>query len=406
MQYVDCVVIGGGAAGLMCAASAAKRGKSVWVLDHANKVGKKILMSGGGRCNFTNYYIETENFLSTNPHFCISALSRYTQYDFLELVGKYDLAYHEKTLGQLFCDNKAKDILNILLAECDAAGAVIHTQCCINNVTKVNDQKTPARFILQTGLGEITCHSVVVATGGLSIPTMGATGLGYDLAKQFGLRIKPRYASLVPFTFKDTKEIALLSIMQSLAGVSLPVSVSCQQQSFSEGLLFTHKGLSGPAILQISNYWHAGDVVTIDFLPNESLETILQQCQQDNNKSELKNILSRYMPKRFVTVWLDSHPLLLSLSQKAIAQYSKEDIRQLADCFHAWQCVPAGTEGYKTAEVTKGGVDTDDVSSKTFEANHTPGLFFVGEVLDVTGWLGGYNFQWAWASGYCAAQYV
>jgi predicted Rossmann fold flavoprotein len=413
MQYIDCVVIGGGAAGLMCAASAAKRGKSVWIVDHANKVGKKILMSGGGRCNFTNYFVEPENFLSTNPHFCISALSRYTQYDFLEMVGKYDLAYHEKTLGQLFCDNKAKDILHILLSECDKAGVVIHTQCGVASVnTHVNQLReessdaTNARFMLQTDLGEITCHSVVVATGGLSIPTMGATGLGYDVAKQFGLRVKPRYASLVPFTFKDTKEKPLLSIMQSLAGVALPVSISCQQQSFSEGLLFTHKGLSGPAILQISNYWNTGDAVTIDFLPNESLVAILQQCQQENDKAELKNILSRYMPKRFVTVWLESDPSLLSLSQKAIAQYSKEDIRQLADCFHIWKCVPAGTEGYKTAEVTKGGVDTDDVSSKTFEAKNTPGLFFVGEVVDVTGWLGGYNFQWAWASGYCAAQYV
>jgi predicted Rossmann fold flavoprotein len=412
MQYVDCIVIGGGAAGLMCAASAAKRGKSVWILDHANKVGKKILMSGGGRCNFTNYFIEPESFLSTNPHFCISALRRYTQYDFLELVGKYSLAYHEKTLGQLFCDNKAKDILHILLAECDTTGVVINTQCGVNDVTawSANRTKIPTeanpRFVMQTDLGEIACHSIVVATGGLSIPTMGATGLGYELAKQFGLRVKPRYASLVPFTFKDTKESLLLSTMQSLAGVALPVSVSCQQQSFSEALLFTHKGLSGPAILQISNYWNVGDVVTIDFLPNESLGAVLQQCQQENSKSELKNILSRYMPKRFVGAWLDSHPSLSLLSKKSIAQYSKEDIRFLANCFHAWECVPAGTEGYKTAEVTKGGVDTDDVSSKTFEAKSTPGLFFVGEVLDVTGWLGGYNFQWAWASGYCAAQYV
>ena len=415
MQYVDCIVMGGGAAGLMCAASAAKRGKSVWVLDHANKVGKKILMSGGGRCNFTNYFIESENFLSTNPHFCISALSRYTQYDFLELVGKYELAYHEKTLGQLFCDSKAKDILHILLSECDTNGVVIHTQCHIEtldscgsqekNSNNVPDDANP-RFILQTSLGEVACHSVVVATGGLSIPTMGATGLGYDVAKQFGLRVKPRYASLVPFTFKDHQHMPLLSMMQSLAGVALPVSVSCQNQSFSEALLFTHKGLSGPAILQISNYWNTGDTVTIDFLPYESLELILQKCQQENDRSELKNILSRYMPKRFVNVWLESHPSLQALTEKSVAQYSKADIQQLVALFHAWECVPAGTEGYKTAEVTKGGVDTDDVSSKTFEAKKTPGLFFVGEVLDVTGWLGGYNFQWAWASGYCAAQYV
>lgn len=412
MQYVDCVVIGGGAAGLMCAASAGKRGKSVWVLDHANKVGKKILMSGGGRCNFTNYFIEPENFLSANPHFCISALRRYTQYDFLALVQKYQLAYHEKTLGQLFCDNKAKDILHILLEECYAANVVIHTQCEIQNVSLKEAEKnnaldaSAARFILDTSIGKVACHSLVMATGGLSIPTMGATGFGYDVAKQFGLRVKPRYASLVPFTFKNTTDHSLLSTMQSLAGVALPVSVSCNDQSFSEALLFTHKGLSGPAILQISNYWNVGDKLSINFLPGESLEDILLSCQQENNKAELKNILSRYLPKRFVMAWLTSNDELQALSQKAVAQYSKVDIQALVNAFHYWESVPAGTEGYKTAEVTKGGVDTDDVSSKTFEAKNTPGLFFVGEVLDVTGWLGGYNFQWAWASGYCAAQYV
>jgi predicted Rossmann fold flavoprotein len=409
MQYVDCIVIGGGAAGLMCAAAAGQRGKSVYVLDHANKVGKKILMSGGGRCNFTNYFIEPDNFLSTNPHFCISALSRYTQYDFLELVHKYDLAYHEKVLGQLFCDNKAKDILNILLAECDANDVNIYTQCQIDNIKKHNScdgSGEAARFILTTSMGVLACRSLVVATGGLSIPTMGATGLGYDIAKQFDLRVIPRYASLVPFTFKNTDKIPLLSIMQSLAGVALPVSVGCQEQSFSEGLLFTHKGLSGPAILQISNYWSEGEKVIIDFLPHMSLSDVLQSCQQNNDKAELKNILARHMPKRFVNAWIEHHPLLYALSQKTIAQYSKEDIQQVVQIFHEWQCQPIGTEGYKTAEVTKGGVNVDDVSSKTFEAKNTPGLFFVGEVLDVTGWLGGYNFQWAWASGHCAAQYV
>lgn len=418
MQYVDCLVIGGGAAGLMCAAQAARRGRSVNVVDHANKVGKKILMSGGGRCNFTNYFVEPENFLSSNPHFCISALSRYTQYDFLELVHKYDLAYHEKTLGQLFCDHKSKDILNILLAECDAAGVNIFTQCEIKNIERVNEEAKPEgghsvlnkeqspRFMVTTSLGHFSCHSLVVATGGLSIPTMGATGIGYDIAKQFGLRVKPRHASLVPFTFKNIHENALLSMMQSLAGVALPVRVDCGHQSFSEALLFTHKGLSGPAILQISNYWQVGDTLTIDLLPTMSLIEILQQCQNDNDKSELKNILSRYMPKRLVLAWLESHPFLAALNQKSMAQYTKEDRERVAQAFHGWECVPAGTEGYKTAEVTKGGVNVDDVSSKTFEAKNTPGLYFVGEVLDVTGWLGGYNFQWAWASGYCAAQYV
>lgn len=403
-NIVDCVVIGAGAAGLMCAATAGKKGKSVLVLDHANKVGKKILMSGGGRCNFTNYFVEPENFLSTNPHFCISALSRFTQYDFLELVQKYHLEYHEKTLGQLFCDHKSKDILNILLAECEESNVTIHTECTINNIESVEQDN--ARFQLATTLGTIYCRSVVVATGGLSIPTMGATGFGYDLAKQFGLRVKPRYASLVPFTLKNTKESYLLALAQSLAGVSMPVSVSCHQQSFSEALLFTHKGLSGPAILQISNYWNAGDEIEINFLPDESISEKLEIWQQENNKSDIKNLLSRYLPKRFVQAWIENNEELRGLIDKQVAQLSKADIEIMDNYFHRWRCTPAGTEGYKTAEVTRGGVDTDDVSSKTFEAKKVAGLFFVGEVLDVTGWLGGYNFQWAWASGYCAAQYV
>lgn len=418
MRHVDCIVIGGGAAGLMCAATAAKRGQSVLILDHANKVGKKILMSGGGRCNFTNYFVEPDNFLSTNPHFCISALSRFTQYDFLALVAKYDLAYHEKTAGQLFCDNKAKDILNILLSECDEFGVDIHTQCSIDSVTSFTentsqdeDDNTTARFQLATTIGDLRCRSLVVATGGLSIPTMGATGLGYDIAKQFGLRVKPRHAALVPFTFKDHSSVegnplGLLSLAQSLAGVSMPVSVSCGQQSFSESLLFTHKGLSGPAILQISNYWNVGDTITIDFLPQESLVDLLATWKQENNKAEIKTLLSRYLPKRFVMAWLASDAEVQKLSEQFLAQFSQANIQQLANHFHRWSCVPAGTEGYKTAEVTKGGVDTNDVSSKTFEAKKIPGLFFVGEVLDVTGWLGGYNFQWAWASAHCAGQYV
>jgi predicted Rossmann fold flavoprotein len=404
--YVDCIVIGGGAAGLMCAATAAKRGRSVRVLDHANKVGKKILMSGGGRCNFTNYYVEPENFISSNPHFCISALRRYTQYDFLELVQKYHLEFHEKTLGQLFCDHKAKDILHILLSECDDGGVRIQTECAIESVVKINNEKDDARFRVHTSEGVMDCNALVVATGGLSIPTMGATGLGYDLAKQFGLRVKPRYASLVPFTLKNNHEGEWLSVVQSLAGVALPVSVACGQHSFSEGLLFTHKGLSGPSILQISNYWNVGDTIAIDFLPTESLSILCASWQQENNKAELKTLLSRYLPKRFVQAWFEHHAALRALEDKSIAQLSKADIAEIEAVFHRWTFIPAGTEGYKTAEVTKGGIDTDDVSSKTFEAKKTEGLFFVGEVLDVTGWLGGFNFQWAWSSAYCAAQYV
>lgn len=413
MTYFDCVIIGGGAAGLMCAAQAGLLGKSVTILDHANKVGKKILMSGGGRCNFTNYFIEPSNYLSANPHFCKSALSRYTQYDFLELVGRHQLAFHEKTLGQLFCDNKAKDILNILLAECDSAGVRIATGCTVNSITQsiethcAADQEQLVRFTLATSQGSIQCRSLVIATGGLSIPTMGATGFGYDIAKQFGLRVTPKHAALVPFTFKNE----LLALAQSLAGVALPVTIACENttygyQSFKEALLFTHKGISGPAVLQASNYWLPDDALTINFLPNHDLTAQLQQWQQEGQKAELKTLLSRLLPKRFVLAWLAYDSQLAHLAEKTPAQLTPKEINALNQAFHHWQCIPNGTEGYKTAEVTRGGVNTDDVSSKTFEAKKVPGLFFVGEVLDVTGWLGGFNFQWAWASGYCAAQFV
>lgn len=441
MKEFDCIVIGGGAAGLMCAATAGKRGRSVAVLDHANKVGKKILMSGGGRCNFTNYYVEPSNYLSQNPHFCKSALSRYTQYDFIELVSKYQLQYHEKTLGQLFCDNKAKDILNILLAECELSGVQITTHCTINQVRVLtgaeasisspsgirikpslepSGNEPPYRYQLETTMGAYRCRSLVVATGGLSIPTMGATGFGYDIAKQFGLRILARDATLVPFTFKGE----WLTLAQELAGVALPVSISCIPSqkgkkgeanrdgvpSFSEALLFTHKGISGPAVLQISNYWYTGDTIEVNFLPGVELVDQMTQWQNENQKAELMTLLSRLMPKRFVLSWLNApHAIQLgasSAAKKRIAELSKADMACIANVFNRWQCIPAGTEGYKTAEVTRGGINTDDVSSKTFEAKKTPGLFFIGEVLDVTGWLGGFNFQWAWASGYCAGQYV
>ena len=411
MAYFDCVVIGGGAAGLMCAAQAGLRGKSVTILDHANKVGKKILMSGGGRCNFTNYYVEADNYLSNNTHFCKSALSRYTQYDFLDLVHRHDLAYHEKTLGQLFCDNKAKDILNILLTECDNANVRISTDCTITQIkpipTKPNHDQADAqaqspRFALNTSQGQIQCRSLVIATGGLSIPTMGATGFGYDIAKQFGLRTTPKHASLVPFTFKDK----WLGVAQNLAGVALPVSIHCNHQSFSEALLFTHKGMSGPAILQISNYWQPNDTATINFLPTSEITQLITEWQSEGQKSELKNLLSRKLPKRFIQEWLNCHETTAGLADKTVGQLSNKDIDAINHIVHHWQCAPVGTEGYKTAEVTRGGVNTDEVSSKTFEAKKSPGLFFIGEVLDVTGWLGGFNFQWAWSSGYCAAQFV
>jgi len=401
MQQFDSIIIGGGAAGLMCAAVAGQRGRRVAVLDHANKVGKKILMSGGGRCNFTNYFVEPDNFVSDNPHFCVSALSRYTPYDFIALVQKYDLAYHEKTLGQLFCDYKSKDILNILLAECEAGGVDIRTRCSVESVERLADEGR-VRYKLATSQGTFGCESLVIATGGPSIPTMGATGYGYQLAEHFGLALTERRASLVPYTLSGRR----LELAQSLAGVSLPVRVSTERQSFSEALLFTHRGLSGPAILQITNYWAPGESVEIDFLPTESVSDRIQQWRDAGERAELKTLLARLLPKRFVQAWLSLDPKLERIRTKPIAELSKQDLAVLEQAFHHWTCVPAGTEGYRTAEVTLGGVSTDEVSSKTFEAKRVPGLYFIGEVLDVTGWLGGYNFQWAWASGWCAGQYV
>lgn len=407
MRFVDTVIIGAGAAGLMCAATAGQRGRQVLVLDHANKVGKKILMSGGGRCNFTNTQVETKNYLSGNPHFCISALKRYTQHDFIELVQRYQLAYHEKTLGQLFCDNRAKDLLEILLAECELGSVEIQTRCAVSRIEPVdlnqNQEPTdsPARFQLATSNGIVQCESLVIATGGPSIPSLGASHYGYDVARQFGLTVTALQASLVPFTFKGE----LLTLAQSLAGVSMPVKISCRQQTFSEALLFTHKGISGPASLQISNYWYFGDALSINFLPDIDLSEEVRVWQKEGVKAELKTQLSKFLPKRFVLAWLDL-PGLKSLVGKPIAELSRADIDQLVINFQAWQVVPAGTEGYKTAEVTRGGVCTDQISSKTFEVKSVPGLYFIGEVLDVTGWLGGFNFQWAWSSGWCAGQYV
>ncbi|WP_390594131.1 NAD(P)/FAD-dependent oxidoreductase [Simiduia litorea] len=391
-MHVDCIVIGGGAAGLMCAATAGYRGRQVAVLDHANKVGKKILMSGGGRCNFTNYTIEPHHYLSANAHFCKSALSRYKSADFIELVERHGVSYHEKTKGQLFCDNKASDILNLLLTECEYAGVSVTTQCSIEKVAKISD-----KFHLQTSLGQYTCDSLVVATGGLSIPTMGATGFGYQIAQQFGLACTPVWASLVPFTITDKWQ----PIVNELSGLSLNVRVTCNKQSFSDPLLFTHRGLSGPAMLQISNYWRPSDSLLIDFYPDGDLAEQIKTWRSQGNKSELKNLLAMLLPKRFVESWLPDGE-----GSRAVNQYSDADISRIAEKFQRWRVTPSGTEGYRTAEVTMGGVDTQGVSSKTFEAKTTPGLYFVGEVLDVTGWLGGFNFQWAWASGFCAGQYV
>ncbi len=403
MQHVDCLVLGGGAAGLMCAANVGAKGLSVLLIDHANKVGKKILMSGGGRCNFTNYFIEPHQYISGNPHFCKSALSRYTNYDFIALVEKYQLAYHEKTAGQLFCDNKARDILEILLSECEKARVDIRTKTSITSIKKASDKGTG--FVVETSLGTVKARQVVVATGGLSIPAMGATGLGYDIATQFGLHVIQRDPTLVPFTCSGKA----LDVCNALSGLSLPVSISCNNHSFSESFLFTHRGMSGPAVLQISNYWHLKMPVTVNFLPAISVIDVLTEAKKNTPQRKLVHVLSDVFPKRFAQAWLEytlAEHNIEAYQDKNLADIPNKNLTLIADGFNAWQFTPPGTEGYRTAEVTRGGIDTNDVSSKTFEAKKVEGLYFIGEVLDVTGWLGGFNFQWAWSSAYCAAQAI
>ena len=392
MRSTPVIIIGAGAAGLMCALSAAQRGREVLLIDHANKPGKKILMSGGGRCNFTNMYTEPANFLSQNPHFCKSALARYTQWDFIALVAKHGVPYHEKKLGQLFCDNKSSDILGLLLAECESAGVELRMDTSVQAI-----EKTAEGYRLQTSLGPLACQSLVVATGGLSIPTLGATGFGYQIARQFGHSVLPTRAGLVPFTITDQ----LKDICAELSGTSVDCLVSCNDQAFRENLLFTHRGLSGPAILQISSFWQPGDGVEINLLPDHDALAWLQQQQAERPNSELKTPLGEVFTKKMANLlaehWFVSKPM---------KQYTPMELQAVANALGAWQLVPAGTEGYRTAEVTLGGVDTREVSSKTMESLKSPGLYFIGEVLDVSGHLGGFNFQWAWASGYAAAQYV
>ena len=390
MQAVDVIIVGAGAAGLMCALTAAQRGRKVVVLDHANKAGKKILMSGGGRCNFTNMYTEPDNFLSNNPHFCKSALARYTQWDFLEMVQRHQIPYHEKKLGQLFCDNKASDILQMLLDECADAGATIQLNTPIDSI-----QAQDAGFILQCKQQTFKCQSLVIASGALSIPTLGATGFGYQVAEQFGHTILPTRAGLVPFTITDPQ---LKELCTALSGTSVDdCVVQCNGQSFKEDLLFTHRGLSGPVILQISSYWQSGDRIEIDLLSDRDASAWLleQQAQQPN--IELKTILSecftRKMAQLFCEHWFTNTPL---------KQYNAKQLTEIGERLNHWQLTPSGTEGYRTAELTLGGVDTQEVSSKTMQSQKQNNLYFIGEVLDVSGHLGGFNFQWAWASGHAA----
>ncbi|MCQ4315575.1 NAD(P)/FAD-dependent oxidoreductase [Pseudomonas zhaodongensis] len=378
----------------MCAFTAAARGRKVLLIDHANKAGKKILMSGGGRCNFTNMYTEPANFLSGNPHFCKSALARYTQWDFIEMVGRHGVPYHEKKLGQLFCDNKASDILGMLLDECEQAGVDLRLDTSVQSI-----EKGELGYLLQSSAGELACQSLVIATGGLSIPTLGASGFGYQVARQFGHSVLPTRAGLVPFTITEP---LLKSMCESLSGTSVEdCLVSCNGQSFRENILFTHRGLSGPAILQVSSYWQPGDTIEINLLPHLDLVEWLDEQRGERPNTELKTLLGELFTRKMATLlaehWFVSKPL---------KQYSAAELAEIAEKLSNWRVMPAGTEGYRTAEVTIGGVDTREVSSKTMESLKAPGLYFVGEVLDVTGHLGGFNFQWAWASGYAAAQYV
>lgn len=390
----DLIILGAGAAGLMCAITAGRRGKKVLVLDHANKIGKKILMSGGGRCNFTNLNTTHANFLSANSHFCKSALARYTPWDFTGMVLEHEIAYHEKAAGQLFCDDSSKDILAMLESECEKASVTIRSHCRIDSV------EHSGAFVLKTSDGEFRSEALVVATGGLSIPKMGATGFGYQLAGQFGLNVLPTRAGLVPFTLPE-KELVEWS---PLSGIALDVSASVPGATFNEPMLFTHRGLSGPSMLQLSSYWQLGESVTVELLANAA-GWLAEQLQQAPKRS-LQNTLAAAFPKR-VAETLARVALPDSLSgEVALNTLTHEQQKVLADRLESMQWKPHGTEGYRTAEVTLGGVDTDELSSKTMEAHQQSGLFFVGEVMDVTGHLGGHNFQWAWASGYAAGQAV
>ena len=390
MTSADTLIVGGGAAGLMCAITAARRGRDVIVLEGSNRIGKKILMSGGGRCNFTNLYCEPSNFLSHNSHFCKSALSRYTQHDFIAMVEQHGIAYHEKTAGQLFCDNTSKDIVAMLQRECDAAGVRIVTECNIHSV--VLDKA----YSVESDKGRFRAPSVVIASGGLSIPKMGASGFGYGIAKQFGLKVFDTRAGLVPFTFTGSFHDAT----RRLSGVSTRATVTVNDTSFTEDILFTHRGLSGPAILQASSFWLPGDTVEIDLLPVADAGSMLVEAKTRQPRTLLRTVIGSQLPRALVTelqelLWHDEAELPL-------AEISNETLQEIGGQLNSWRIKPAATEGYRTAEVTLGGVDTDELSSRTMEARRQPGLYFIGEVVDVTGHLGGFNFQWAWASGHAA----
>lgn len=392
MITTDVLIIGAGAAGLMCAATAGYRGKSVVVVDMGKKPARKVLISGGGRANFTNEGASSENYLCQNPHFAKSALSRYTAQDFIDLVDRHGLNYHHKTLGQLFCDDSAQDLVNILLTECEWAGVQINLRTEVLSVAKV-----PDGYVVTTNDKTYQCQSLVVASGGLTMPKLGASPIGYKIAEQFNLNVLETLAALVPFTLHEHDKARF----DGLSGISLLTEVTSENNvTFKENILFTHRGLSGPAILQISSFWRAGQAVTINLLPEHNLNETLVQWQNEQGQKSVKNLLATLLPKRFVEVLVKEGVI----ADKPIKQLNHPDISALSMYIHAWQIKPNGTEGYRTAEVTLGGVDTDEISSKTFESKKQQGLFFIGEVIDVTGWLGGYNFQFCWASGFACGQ--
>ena len=389
MKSYDVVIIGAGAAGLMCAATAGARGRRVLLVDHANAVGEKIRISGGGRCNFTNIHTSPKNFISNNPHFCVSALKRFTPQDFISLVKKHEIAFHEKTLGQLFCDFSSKQIIEMLLKECGENIEII-LEKSVSEIKKLENF-----FEMKVGDQVVKALSLVVATGGPSIPKMGATTFGYDVARQFKLKIIQPIPALVPLTFDEN----LLVKTKQLSGVALDAIVSCDKIKFSEAVLFTHRGISGPAILQISSYWQNREPITINFAPKIDVFLWLQEERKNKPKQEIQNILAQILPRSFVNFILDEVG-----HRGFLADMSNQKFKDFADFINRWSVVPSGTEGFAKAEVTSGGVDVEEISSKTFEAKKLSGLFFIGEVLDVTGWLGGYNFQWAWASGKAAGE--
>lgn len=393
MRRVDIAILGAGAAGMFCAIEAARRGRSVVLIEHARKPGEKIRISGGGRCNFTNLDARPEAYLSANPHFVKSALKRYSQHDFIDWINGHGIAWHEKTLGQLFCDTSAMNIIDALRRDMSAAGVELRLNETLEDYTPATDG-----FHLTLGSGAaLEARSLVVASGGKSIPKMGATGIGYEIARRFGLPVTETRAGLVPLTFTDEQKTGFAA----LSGLSVPVAARCNGQSFEEAMLFTHRGLSGPAILQISSYWREGDAVSIRLRPDINWDNTLKEYQKNHSRQTLSTALAEYLPKRLIPCF-DQLP---GFGRK-LAEIGRRDIGNIAETLGAWTLRPAGSEGYRTAEVTLGGVDTHALDSKTFQARQVPGLYFIGEVVDVTGWLGGYNFQWAWSSGWCAGQYA